>query len=156
MIKTRHATPEDYAQGSALLAALADHHACVEPEWFEETLYSREWWNSACLSSDTVIGCAADGEDVVGVAVVQRIAGEVPGMKIGDGVWHGGQLVVRKDRRGDGVGEALWDWCELRLRRKRAKRVVLANWTRNPGAGEFYKKVGCREIQTVYEYVLGD
>lgn len=66
----------------------------------------------------------------------------------GPGSWHIGRVAVRKDRRGQRLGETIMREAEASLALRGAKRIALSSQVQASG---FYKKLGY--VQTGGEYL---
>ena len=126
---------------------LRDARADELPELSELCLRSKAVWGydlafiEACRAEltlrpdeleTTVIAVAEDGRGVAGVVQVGVDGGQAELLK----------LFVDPARIGSGVGRLLFDWAVAAARRAGASRLVIES---DPGAAEFYRRMGARD-----------
>jgi GNAT superfamily N-acetyltransferase len=80
---------------------------------------------------------AADGEDVLGVAVYRLYRDTFSGLKC-----YVDDLVTTSTRRSQGVGKLLLDWLQTEAARRGAKHFILDSGTQRTQAHRFYFREG--------------
>lgn len=63
-------------------------------------------------------------------------------------------LCVDEKRRGEHIGKELYEYACQVAKENYCYRVTLHVWECNPGAYEFYKKIGMKSLNTTMEYIL--
>jgi ribosomal-protein-alanine N-acetyltransferase len=129
-VQVRPIEDGDFEEALELFAAVAE-----EGRWLatEAPLHRREVrarWHDLIESGEGAILVAADGGAIVGVAAMVGRAEPELGM------------LVRADRRGQGIGDAIVEACVEWAERRGARRVVLHVFPHNEAAIGLYHKHG--------------
>lgn len=118
--------------------------APISREWMEEVIESR--WHDQLL--------AYDGEDLVGMATVSVVMSAFGGR-----VEYLEDLVVSKERQGQGIGSVLWEAIVAWGREKGAKKLEFTSSGKDlkAGAVEFYLGKGAEIRETNnFRFKLGE
>jgi len=137
-VRVRDYLPQD----RAAILALADRLTVGVSAWRPTDAVRRavHGWVDSSLATNgerTAIFVSVDGEEVVGFVCVstdQHWSGELDG--------YIGELVVREDREGRGIGQSLVAAAETWARAEGLGRMRLATGAANDGALAMYRSIG--------------
>jgi ribosomal protein S18 acetylase RimI-like enzyme len=113
-----------------LFSAVADEGLWLATETPFDRAEARESWHDLLASDDGTLLVAADGGQPVGLAVLVGTTEAELGM------------LVRADRRREGIGDALVEAAVAWARGRGVRRVVLHVFPHNVGAIALYRKHG--------------
>ena len=156
MITVRPATKDDIPTLMALLVQVNMVHHNGRPDLFKgpTTKYTWAELEQILQNDDTPVFVCADGDGRVlghGFCVLQHFGGqlmeEVDTLYIDD-------ICVDEAARGLGVGRALYAHILAHARQKGCYNVTLNVWTCNPGAMQFYEKLGLKPYRVGMEKIL--
>ena len=150
----RKAESADIPALARLLHQVNDVHAKGRPDIF--VLGQRKYSDNqlADILKDTLspVFVAEDG-DVLGYAfcVIQETS--TPNLQKEKSLYIDDICVDEAARRG-GVGSALWDYVNRFAAENGCRRITLNVWCLNPGAMEFYKKMGMEPLKITMEKLI--
>ncbi|MBQ5810003.1 MAG: GNAT family N-acetyltransferase [Clostridia bacterium] len=150
----RKAESADIPALARLLHQVNDVHAKGRPDIF--VLGQRKYSDDqlADILKDTLspVFVAEDG-DVLGYAfcVIQETS--TPNLQKEKSLYIDDICVDEAARRG-GVGSALWDYVNRFAAENGCRRITLNVWCLNPGAMEFYKKMGMEPLKITMEKLI--
>lgn len=150
----RKAKSADIPALARLLHQVNDVHAKGRPDIF--VLGQRKYSDDqlADILKDTLspVFVAEDG-DVLGYAfcVIQETS--TPNLQKEKSLYIDDICVDEAARRG-GVGSALWDYVNRFAAENGCRRITLNVWCLNPGAMEFYKKMGMEPLKITMEKLI--
>ncbi len=150
----RKAESADIPALARLLHQVNDVHAKGRPDIF--VLGQRKYSNDqlADILKDTLspVFVAEDG-DVLGYAfcVIQETS--TPNLQKEKSLYID-DICVDEAARRSGVGTALWDYVNRFAVDNGCRRITLNVWCLNPGAMEFYKKMGMEPLKITMEKLI--
>ncbi len=155
-VTVRFAEEKDIPAVMALLRQVNRVHAEGRPDLFKtETKYTEDELREIFGNEKTPVFVCVDGEGRVvghGFCVLQRpentrLLHDVLTLYIDD-------ICVDEAARGKGAGMAIYGHILAFARQKGCYNVTLNVWSCNPGAMEFYKKLGLTPYKVGMEQIL--
>ena len=155
-VTVRFAEERDIPAIMELLRQVNRVHAEGRPDLFKtETKYTEEELRAIFKNEETPVFVCEDGEGRVvghGFCVLQRpentrLLHDVLTLYIDD-------ICVDEAARGQGAGRAIYGHILDFARQKGCYNVTLNVWSCNPGAMEFYKKLGLTPYKVGMEQIL--
>lgn len=151
----RPAKEEDIPRLLDLLAQVNRVHCTGRPDLFRPgTKYGPEELKAILRDPAAPVFVYEDDGGVAGYAFCQikqtvghRLLTDVKEMYIDD-------LCVDEDRRGQGIGKALYLYVSAFAAAQGCYHVTLNAWTLNPGAVRFYEKMGMKPMKITMETIL--
>ena len=143
----------DYPAYCALLFEVHGLHAENRPDIFkEEAVFPDEAaFENMLADTEQVLLAAEEGGEMIGMCLMEvrtPKAAHVHHRRIG----HIGDLCVRSDFRGRGIGTQLYRAMKERAREMGLARIELMVWAFNEDAKRFYEKLG----MNVRSYTMED
>jgi len=156
MIAVRPATPSDIPALMALLIQVNMVHHVGRPDLFKgpTTKYTEAELAAILADPATPVFVATDDSGKVlghGFCVLQHSGGRL--MEAHDTLYID-DICVDEAARGLGVGRALYGHILAFARMKGCYNVTLNVWTCNPGAMQFYEKLGLKPYKVGMETIL--
>ena len=155
-VTVRFAKESDIPEVMALLRQVNLVHAEGRPDLFKkETKYTEAELSAIFRNEETPVFVCEDGDGRVvghGFCALQRpentrLLQNVLTLYIDD-------ICVDENARGQGAGRAIYEHILAFARQKGCYNVTLNVWSCNPGAMEFYKKLGLTPYKVGMEQVL--
>ena len=155
-LTVRFAEEKDIPAVMVLLRQVNLVHAEGRPDLFKkETKYTEEELKGIFRNKETPVFVCEDGDGRVvghGFCALQRpentrLLQDVLTLYIDD-------ICVDENARGQGAGRAIYEHILAFARQKGCYNVTLNVWSCNPGAMEFYKKLGLTPYKVGMEQVL--
>ena len=155
-ITVRTATPSDIPALMSLLVQVNMVHHNGRPDLFKgpTTKYTEAELAAILADPATPVFVAADDGGRVlghGFCVLQRSGGRL--MEARDTLYID-DICVDEAARGLGAGRALYESILAFARQKGCYNVTLNVWTCNPGAMQFYEKLGLKPYKVGMEAIL--
>ena len=155
-ITVRPATPSDIPALMSLLIQVNMVHHNGRPDLFKgpTTKYTADELAAILCSEETPVFVATDETGAVlghGFCVMQHAGGRL--MEEHDTLYID-DICVDEAARGLGVGRALYAHILAHARQKGCYNVTLNVWTCNPGAMQFYEKLGLKPYRVGMEMIL--
>lgn len=155
-VTVRFAEEKDIPEVMALLRQVNLVHAEGRPDLFKkETKYTEGELSGILRNEETPVFVCEDGDGLVvghGFCALQRpentrLLQNVLTLYIDD-------ICVDENARGQGAGRAIYEHILAFARQKGCYNVTLNVWSCNPGAMEFYKKLGLTPYKVGMEQIL--
>ena len=142
-IHVRRADPRDAEAIVALMQEVQALHVAGRPDLFKAggTENAAET-RARMLLPDHFMWVATVDEGVVGYAYGRLSDDPENPWRFAARTFTLDQMGVKHESRGQGIGRALWNAAVDTAKSERAERVVLNVWSFNPGAREFYGRLG--------------
>ena len=114
-----------------------------------------QYFKSAALQQDPYFAIVAvlDG-NIVGYAIIKRIAASDLLHRVGVVQFQLHTLSVEKAHRNKGIGSELVDAAKAFAKERGANRLKVAAYARNKRADHVYKERGFVELEVIYEVTL--
>ncbi len=153
MLEIRKATLDDYEAINILNKEIQNYHREIRPDVFVRTDfddYDLETFSAEIEDDDKLWVVACEERKVVG-AMLTYLKGN---SSTGHVYCFIDTLVVTKNCRSKGIGQALFDEAERFARDNNIDTIELGVWEGNP-AYDFYKKQGMTTQRTILKKELG-
>ena len=155
-ITVRPATKNDIPALMALLVQVNMVHHNGRPDLFKgpTTKYTADELAAILADDETPVFVGVDESGRVlghGFCVLQHFGGQL--MEAVDTLYID-DICVDEAARGLGVGRALYTHILAHARQKGCYNVTLNVWTCNPGAMQFYEKLGLKPYRVGMEQIL--
>ena len=142
-IHVRLAQPRDADSIVALMQEVQAVHVAGRPDLFKPGGTENAAETSARMQlPDNFMWVATLGLGVVGYAYGRLSDDPENRWRFAARTFTLDQMGVKQELRGHGIGRALWTAVLDTAKSERADRVVLNVWSFNPGAREFYHRLG--------------
>ena len=153
----RRAEARDVPRILSLLSEVLELHAAIRPDVFVSgtTKYSPDELEAILADEKTPVYAAVDGTDeVIGYAFCAvRERPSKPYLRPAKTLYID-DLCVDEARRGEHIGEALFEYAVGEAARLGCTYVTLNVWEGNDGARRFYEKMGMKPRSTTMELSL--
>ena len=156
-MRIRKAENKDIQRLLELLQQVLELHAKIRPDVFipGTTKYTQEELEEIIKDDKSPIYVAVnDDDDVMGYAFCQIKEQPFSNNMVPFKSMFIDDLCVDESRRGQHVGEALFEYVKDRARKLGCYEVTLNVWAGNDGAERFYEKMGMGIQSTTMEQVL--
>ena len=155
-IRVRPAVPSDLPALMALLVQVNMVHHVGRPDLFKgpTTKYTEAELSAILADPATPVFVAEDDSGRVlghGFCIMQHSGGRL--MEDHDTLYID-DICVDEAARGLGVGRALYEHILAHARQRGCYNVTLNVWTCNPGAMQFYEKLGLKPYKVGMETIL--
>ena len=153
----RKAENKDISRLTELLQQVLEFHAKIRPDVFipGTTKYTKEELKGIIKDDMSPIYVAVDDDDeVMGYAFCQIKEQPFSNNMVPFKSMFIDDLCVDESRRGQHVGEALFEYVKDRARELGCYEVTLNVWSGNEGAEHFYEKMGMKTKERQMEYIL--
>jgi GNAT superfamily N-acetyltransferase len=148
-ITVRPANPDDEAAVLNLIPQLFDPPAGPPPDYSRERGATGFRWAVAQPDADVLL--ALDGDELVGLSSVYQ---DIQSIRFGPRCWLQ-DLVVRDDRRGQGIGGALLHASSTWAQERGCTHLELGSGAGRVDAHRFYKSQGMTQSMDFFLW-LGD
>ncbi len=157
MMKIRKAEKKDIPEIMGLLRQVNDLHAQGRPDIFKtgHTKYDEEGLYGIIQNPLTPIFVGIDDEGQLAgycFCIEEDHSGYVNLHPIK--TLYIDDLCVDENRRGQHVGQQLFEYVKTYAKENGFYNVTLNVWTCNPGAHKFYEAMGLKPMKTVMETIL--
>ncbi len=153
----RRAENKDISRLTELLQQVLELHAKIRPDVFipGTTKYTQEELEGIIKDDMSPIYVAVGDDDtVLGYAFCQIKEQPFSNNMVPFKSMFIDDLCVDESRRGQHVGEALFEYVKDRARELGCYEVTLNVWSGNEGAEHFYEKMGMKTKERQMEYIL--
>ena len=155
-ITVRPATPSDIPALMSLLIQVNMVHHNGRPDLFKgpTTKYTADELAAILCSEETPVFVATDETGAVlghGFCVMQHSGGQ---LMVEHDTLYIDDICVDEAARGLGAGRALYGHIRAFARQRGCYNVTLNVWTCNPGAMQFYEKLGLEPYRVGMEMIL--
>ena len=153
----RIAENKDISRLTELLQQVLELHAGIRPDVFipGTTKYTQDELEEIIKDDKSPIYVAVnDEDDVMGYAFCQIKEQPFSNNMVPFKSMFIDDLCVDESRRGQHVGEALFEYVKDRARKLGCYEVTLNVWAGNDGAERFYEKMGMKTKERQMEYIL--
>lgn len=153
----RKAENKDIQRLLELLQQVLDLHAKIRPDVFipGTTKYTQEELEGIIKDEMSPIYVSVDdGDEVMGYAFCQIKEQPFSNNMVPFKSMFIDDLCVDESRRGQHIGEALFEYVKDRARDLGCYEVTLNVWAGNEGAEHFYEKMGMKTKERQMEYIL--
>lgn len=151
----RKANLSDIPDLARLLHQVNDVHADGRPDIFihGQRKYTDEELKTVLADSSCPVFVAENEDDVLGYAFCQIENVERHNLRP-EKTLYIDDICVDAQARGQKVGTALYDYVNHFAKEEGCRRITLNVWCLNPGAMEFYKKMGMEPLKITMEKML--
>ena len=156
-MRIRKAENKDIQRLLELLQQVLELHAKLRPDVFipGTTKYTQEELEGIIRDEMSPIYVSVDdGDEVMGYAFCQIKEQPFSNNMIQFKSMFIDDLCVDESRRGQHVGEALFEYVKDSARELGCYEVTLNVWAGNDGAERFYEKMGMKTKERQMEYIL--
>lgn len=156
-MRIRKAENKDISRLTELLQQVLELHAKIRPDVFISgtTKYTQDELEEIIKDDKSPIYVAVDdGDEVMGYAFCQIKEQPFSNNMVPFKSMFIDDLCVDESRRGQHVGEALFEYVKDRARELGCYEVTLNVWAGNDGAERFYEKMGMKTKERQMEYIL--
>lgn len=156
-MRIRKAENKDISRLTELLQQVLELHAGIRPDVFipGTTKYTQDELEEIIKDDKSPIYVAVnDDDDVMGYAFCQIKEQPFSNNMVPFKSMFIDDLCVDESRRGQHVGEALFEYVKDRARKLGCYEVTLNVWAGNDGAERFYEKMGMKTKERQMEYIL--
>ena len=153
----RKAENKDIPRLTELLQQVLELHAKIRPDVFipGTTKYTQEELEGIIKDDMSPIYVAvSDDDNVMGYAFCRIKEQPFSNNMVPFKSMFIDDLCVDESRRGQHVGEALFEYVKDRARELGCYEVTLNVWSGNEGAEHFYEKMGMKTKERQMEYIL--
>ena len=156
-MQIRKAENKDIPRLTELLQQVLELHAKIRPDVFipGTTKYTQEELEGIIRDDMSPIYVAVGDDDgVMGYAFCQIKEQPFSNNMVPFKSMFIDDLCVDESRRGQHIGEALFEYVKDRARELGCYEVTLNVWSGNEGAEHFYEKMGMKTKERQMEYIL--
>lgn len=156
-MRIRKAENKDIPRLKDLLRQVLELHAKIRPDVFipGTTKYTQDELEGIIRDEMSPVYVSVDdGDEVMGYAFCQIKEQPFSNNMVPFKSMFIDDLCVDESRRGQHIGESLFEYVKDRARELGCYEVTLNVWAGNEGAEHFYEKMGMKTKERQMEYIL--